>query len=268
MKTICLLVVCTVVSFGAGQPRIINGTQVMSSDNQWDAIVSIRTNAFAYCGGSLISPTWVLTAAHCIEAYIPTKIGYGGYALWSMSERSVKNYFVHPQYDGNMIDNDIALIELYTAIEDVEPMILDRNDLLAAGTQTWVAGWGDTNIDPDEATYPENLMEVLVPLVEFDTCNQAYGYGLTSNMICAEYMSGGYDSCQGDSGGPLAVQKNNHVLQLGIVSFGMDCAESGYPGVYTKVQNYIDWIESYTGPLAQPSGTQGLNPAVLMYLLN
>jgi secreted trypsin-like serine protease len=252
------------------QLRIINGTQVLQSDEQWRAIVSLRYNTEHYCGGSLIAPTWVLTAAHCILAYAPTTIGVGNYSLSSISPYSIKHSIVHPNYNSFTIDNDIALIELNTAVTDIKVITLDKNSTLAPDTTTWTAGWGDTDIDPNQVFNPSSLMEVLVPLVDFNTCNQAYHNILTDNMICAGYMSGFYDSCQGDSGGPLAVEENGNTVQMGIVSSGGDCAAANSPGIYTKVQNYIDWIEDHTGTLPhnQTPAKSNILPAVLMYLLH
>ncbi len=84
-------------------------------------------------------------------------------------------------------------------------------------------------------------------------------------MICAGYMQGGKDSCQGDSGGPLILEDANGWFQIGIVSWGNECALANYPGVYTNLANYRNWIEGYTGPLLDTNAT--LSPSVIMYLM-
>lgn len=221
-------------------PRIINGNQVSSANDKWRFIVSLRDSGDHYCGGSLIAPNWVLTAAHCLNGYAAAPkdtVATGSYNLPSMTEIAAKRFIVHPLYDPATINNDIALIELNNP-SNMAFIAHDTSHSLAEDTLTEVAGWG--NMSTSGSDFPENLMEVLVPIVNHEECNTLYGGSITPNMICAGYVSGGKDSCQGDSGGPLIV---NDKL-VGIVSWGIGCAQENYPGVYTKVQKYGDWINN------------------------
>lgn len=240
--------------------RIINGKKVSVNDDTWRFIISIQYNNSHSCGGSLINPEWVLTAAHCISDYngnpvknLPSNLS-GTYSLVIGGTRvQTDAVYPHPNYDIDTIDNDIGLIHLSKPITNVESITLDTQ-VPQDNALIKVAGWGDIDADQQQYYYPDDLMEVTMPVINFDTCNTSY-QTLTESMFCAGYMNGSKDSCQGDSGGPLI--QNNKLS--GIVSFGGSdtqyCGAPDYPGVYTKVANYIDWIESHTGPLESSSSS-------------
>uniref|UniRef100_A0A803Y0A8 Peptidase S1 domain-containing protein n=1 Tax=Meleagris gallopavo TaxID=9103 RepID=A0A803Y0A8_MELGA len=145
----------------------------------------------------------------------------------------------HPKYSSLTLNNDIMLIKLASAVEysaDVQPIALP-SACAKAGTECLISGWGNTL--SNGYNYPELLQCLKAPILSDQECQEAYPGDITSNMICVGFLEGGKDSCQGDSGGPVAC---NGELQ-GIVSWGIGCALKGYPGVYTKVCNYVDWIQ-------------------------
>ncbi|MEA1879160.1 MAG: trypsin-like serine protease [Campylobacterota bacterium] len=223
------------------QARVINGVEVSIDSEKWEFIGALKLNGIHYCGGSLIAPNWLLTAAHCVDTRVPISqdtVGVGNYNINYTTEQSVKRFIVHPEYNSTTLDNDIALIELQNNVTNIAPIVYDTSYTLAVDTPTEVAGWG--NMSTTSEVFPTSLMEALVPIVDLDTCNTHYEGNITSNMFCAGYFDGTKDSCQGDSGGPLVV--NNSLV--GIVSWGAGCAEENFPGVYTKVQNYDDWIKN------------------------
>ena len=262
MFKLFLLIIITVSTYAA-QSRIINGTVVAPESDKWKFVVSYQYEGEHNCGASLIAPTWVLSAAHCWMDPLTEQdtIAVGSYALAKQHHHAIKRVIVHPDYAS---DHDIALFELVEPVTTVPPILLDHNLALEPKTPSWVAGWGVTTSGSQVAA--SNLMEVLVPLVDSALCNLSYGDTITENMLCAGYMEGGKDSCQGDSGGPLISTYYGQRVQIGIVSWGNECAKRGYPGIYTKVQNYIPWIEGYTGTLPAPKTP--VNPAVMMYLLH
>lgn len=239
--------------------RVVNGVTVPTQSDKWEWILSLRQDGSHICGASLIAPTWVVTASHCIYSYgelaqaNSISVMSGSYNVNSNENIvSVKRIIKHPSYNETTVDNDIALIELAQPITNITPIALDRASPLLKDTQSWVAGWG--NMSTSGSDYPDNLMEVNLKIIDFNTCNYYYeldGTQLTSNMFCSGYMNGSQDSCQGDSGGPLITAGNNGYALTGVVSFGgsleQACGAKNYPGVYTKVQNYVDWVQGYTG---------------------
>ncbi|XP_036994518.2 trypsin-like [Artibeus jamaicensis] len=230
------------------------GAAVASSSDDDDKIVGgytcernsipyqVSLNAgYHFCGGSLINNQWVVSAAHCYKSRIQVRLGEYNIELSEGNEQFINAAKIirHPNYDADTIDNDIMLIKLKspaTLNSRVSPISLPKS-CASVGTQCLISGWGNTK--SSGTSYPELPQCLDAPILSSSTCRSAYPNQITNNMICLGFLEGGKDSCQGDSGGPVVC---NGQLQ-GIVSWGYGCALKGKPGVYTKVCNYVSWIQ-------------------------
>ncbi|RZC39837.1 serine protease [Asbolus verrucosus] len=227
--------------------RIIGGSSIAISQVPWQ--VSLQYYGSHICGASIISSRYVVTAAHCtdglsagslsIRAGTATR-GSGGQVV------SVSRINQNPNYNDNLIDYDISVLELSSALtlnSNAAAISLPSSSTSwAAGTSVLVTGWGTTR--EGSSSLPTALQGVTVQLVSESSCKSAYGSSsITSRMLCAGVTGGGKDACQGDSGGPLAV---NGVLG-GIVSWGYGCARPSYPGVYSNVPALRSYITQVTG---------------------
>ena len=238
-----------------GSSRIVNGEE--SEINEWKWQVLLVTNDMEpFCGGAIISKNCILTAAHCMlypadSMYVI--VGEHDSEINTETPHTqvigIEQYFIHENYDENTVDNDIAIIRLESSIDcsgSVGPICLPEgfttNDY--KNTQGWLTGWGTTSYGGD---ITNTLQEVEVPVKTTEECKEILdvndmGDRITENMICT--YKPGYDACQGDSGGPLSWEKDGRFYVIGIVSWGVDCAQEGYPGFCTNVIHYLDWIKN------------------------
>ncbi|RZC38483.1 Trypsin and/or DUF1986 domain containing protein, partial [Asbolus verrucosus] len=212
--------------------------------------ISLQYNGDHFCGGSIISQTYIVTAAHCTYEQDPAALsiragtairGDGGQVI------SVSKVHDHPNFNRFTADYDIAVLELETPLtlgRFVAPIVLpSENQTWPAGTEVFVSGWGA--LSEDAATFPTNLQGVALEIVDEAACVSAYGmvYLVTERMLCAGVNEGGKAACHEDSGGPLAV---DGVLG-GVVSWGLGCGRPGIPGVYANVPVLRDFIKNVTG---------------------
>ena len=234
------------------QTRIINGVRADKDKYPFvTALISADTaegESSPMCGASYIGGRYVLTASHCVVGMTAEDLDVivGEYDTQDPSNGQrvkVAQIYMHEAYDNVTVDNDIAVLELVSELTGVEPVSLltpAMEQQLKVGDSMTVMGWG--NLLTDGQDFPRYLQQVDVPLYDKDACNAAYDGGLTDAMLCAGFEQGGKDSCQGDSGGPLVIRRDDQWYQVGIVSFGNECAAANSPGVYARVSRFNDWV--------------------------
>ncbi|XP_014236173.1 trypsin delta/gamma-like protein CG30031 [Trichogramma pretiosum] len=230
------------------QGRIVGGKETTIEEHPWQ--VSIQSRGFHFCGGSLISNNIVLTAAHCTQSYpaSSTNVRVGSSRTASGgSLHQVAEIIRHEAFRINLFGipkNDIALLKLKTPVDLTKIArsvpLFNKSEEAVEGTPATISGWGTLT---EGGKTPAVLQTVDVPIIDKDTCSAAYIMwgGVPRGQICAAYPAGGKDTCQGDSGGPLVINGR----QAGVVSWGNGCARKGYPGVYTEVASYRDWISKH-----------------------
>jgi trypsin len=254
-----LLVLAAPLS-STGQAKIVGGTKAGSYP--WMAAVANTTGGSLFdrqfCGGSLIAPDWILTAAHCLDG----EVAEGLQILVNFNDledssgaviRGVKGIYIHPSYrdvSGDLY-NDVALILLDAPINSVTPIDVATSPVaVTTGAAVRAIGWGDTKSSP---RFPTELQEVDLAIASITSARQAYGVSnLDSRHLAA--IAGGKDTCGGDSGGPLfdldGANGGASPLLVGITSYGLGCAVRDIPGIYANVGNFFPWISAF---LAQPT---------------
>ena len=247
---------------GAIGPKIVGGQPVPNGKYRFQAALlaqSFGDNDFQrqYCGGSLISPFDVLTAAHCVEFVgvpggIPLsdlRVVVGRTVLTSTQgqKRRAAGISIHPRWDPVTFSFDVAVVHLASPINGIAPVQLVTpgvDALERPGTLATITGWGNTIQQPagpggGGVNYPDRMREAQVPITSRAECQTVYtnaGAPIDATMLCAGRTN--LDTCQGDSGGPLFFKAAGPgYIQAGITSWGIGCGATGFPGVYTRLSN-------------------------------
>ncbi|XP_026225022.1 complement factor I isoform X2 [Anabas testudineus] len=235
--------------------RVVGGIPANPTQIQWQ--IALEENKKIDCGGAYIGGCWVITAAHCVRPNpSPFRVKF---SLWKKSRAQdttdivpVEEIRIHPKYNASSYENDIALVKLEKL--PFREQCLEDNPAVSAVCVPWttqlfkpnhtcsISGWGRTA----DGRSAQVLLWANVSLI--DNCQRFYKDRFKPGMMCAGDLAGSVDSCQGDSGGPLVCEDELGVSYLwGIVSWGERCGQPGFPGVYTQVAHYFEWIRLHTG---------------------
>ena len=239
--------------------RIIGGHD--APRGRYEYIVSLQAESGKHtCGGTLIAPDIVLSAAHCYGSFTRVSIGLHNFSI----DRSYEIYSVttdipHPKYqyseDNTDVSYDFLLIKLSQPVAKFDPVRLNRKKSIPQkkGDPLVVMGWG--TIDTDGTIMSPHLQEVVLKYLPNDTCKTSRGwidgvlYSYASfvqdSMLCA--WDEGKDACVGDSGGPIIVSGDDAAtdVQVGVVSYGVGCASPDFPGIYSRLSDQMEWIDKW-----------------------
>jgi len=253
--------------------QIVNGEQAAACEWKWQA--GLKEGTMPFCGGMLISPQWVLTAAHCAET--SSNPGFdvvlGDWKPRKTSgkeqERRAVEVIRHPGYNDNTMEWDLAMVKLSSPVDMTDcvgAVCLPTGADVKPGAKCWITGWGTLS---SGGRQPDVLQQAEVSIISNSDCTKVYDYAsneITKTMICAQGRTPDgqiSDACQGDSGGPLVCESGGAWTLYGATSWGYGCAGKKYPGIWARVHEGMPWIESILegNPAPSPGPAPGPAPA-------
>ncbi|KAL2096546.1 hypothetical protein ACEWY4_008694 [Coilia grayii] len=227
--------------------RIVGGQVAAQGAWPWHVFLRDKMQRVR-CGGAIIAPYWILTAAQCVQS-VPEPSDWSVYVdfyndLFSIA-KEVAHIIPFPKYNNKTQNNDIALMKLQEPLQvsdSLRPICLPNVDMDFTPSQPcWILGFGRTS---EGGATSSNLMEAQVSLIDTAQCNSSgvYNGKISDSMICAGRLAGGVDRCEGDTGGPLMAEKDSLWWLIGDISWGQGCGRVNKPGVYGNVAHFLEWI--------------------------
>ncbi|TCO56850.1 S1 family peptidase [Actinocrispum wychmicini] len=230
---------------------IVGGTKASTTDYPFAVFLTTPDN-FQFCGGTLVAPDKVVTAAHCAKGQQPE----GVFVVAGRDDKQatttgvsvpVKNIWVHPRYTDALVGEDVAVLTLAKRVGyRTIPLATEQDEVLyEPETPATILGWGRTASGGVTSQY---LLKATVPVVSDQDCKQSFAKYNPAAMVCAGYPQGGIDGCQGDSGGPMVAGGK----LIGVSSWGEGCGLPNKPGVYTRVVAYAKELAQQIKPTPVP----------------
>jgi secreted trypsin-like serine protease len=234
--------------------HIVGGSEARKHQYPWQ--VGLFIDGLYFCGGSIISDEYILTAAHCADGFSFWDVVIGAHEVKNPAEEghlefTTRKAFVHPQWDSFNLANDIAILKVdkITFNKYVSPICLPAQSEVGetfVGDVMTVSGWGRES--DSSSGIARFLNHVDVPVITNKECNDIYGI-VGAGVVCVS-TEGGKGTCNGDSGGPLVMKQAQGTAynQYGVVSFGASLGcEAELPAGFSRVTEYLKFIADTTG---------------------